>query len=232
MDSLTRSKFEIDGFPPGCTLGIVQQMETKLTNITLRGFKTIRNLTDFEPGDLTVLIGPNGAGKSNFISFFRMLSWAFVPPGQLQVHVQGLGGASSCRMTGPAVTTQIEAALSLATDAGINKYGVKLSHAAGDKLLFADEWFQYEPHRTHRRPTNLGGGHWESRLFEKQGTAQFILSLLRRIIVHQFHNTSQNARIRNKWNVNDNRWLKEDGGNLAAFLLRLQSEPACVLQTD
>jgi predicted ATPase len=50
---------------------------------------------------------------------------------------------------------------------------------------------------------------------------------LRRIIVHQFHNTSRNARIRNKWNVADNRWLKEDGGNLPAFLLRLQNnQPA------
>ena len=58
-------------------------------------------------------------------------------------------------------------------------------------------------------------------------TPQVILGMLRRIIVHQFHNTSPTARIRNKWSVPDNRWLKEDGGNLAAFLLRLQNnEPA------
>ena len=40
--------------------------------MTLRGFKTIRELKDFEPGQMTVLIGPNGAGKTNFLSFFRM----------------------------------------------------------------------------------------------------------------------------------------------------------------
>ena len=56
------------------------------------------------------------------------------------------------------------------------------------------------------------------------------MSALRRIIVHQFHNTSPNARIRNKWSVADNRWLKEDGGNLAAFLLRLQSEQPAYFQ--
>jgi predicted ATPase len=48
--------------------------------------------------------------------------------------------------------------------------------------------------------------------------------MLRRIIVHQFHNTSPTARIRGKWAVADNRWLKEDGGNLASFLFRLELE--------
>ena len=48
-------------------------MRTRLDAITLKGFKTIRELDDFRPGQLTVLIGPNGAGKSNFISFFGLL---------------------------------------------------------------------------------------------------------------------------------------------------------------
>jgi len=113
-------------------------MGTRLTKITLRGFKTIRNLVDFEPGNLTVLIGPNGAGKSNFISFFRMLSWALVPPGQLQLYVQGQGGVSKLLHDGSTVTTQIETALALTTETGVNSYGFKLSHAAGDTLLFTD----------------------------------------------------------------------------------------------
>ncbi len=201
-------------------------MGPRRTNITLRGFKTIRNLTGFEPGELTVLIGPNGAGKSNFISFFRMLSWALVPPGQLQVHVESQGGASKLLHEGASVTSQIEAELSLTTGAGVNRYGFRLSHAAGDTLLFTDEWFLYEPHgQSGLRPTRLGAGHRESQLIGRQGkTANVILSMLRKIIVHQFHNTSQTARIRNKWNVADNRWLKEDGANLASFLLRLRNE--------
>src|SRR6266851_4644606 len=152
-------------------------MGLRLTSITLRGFKTVRNLADFEPGDLTIMIGPNGAGKSNFISFFRLLSWALAPPGQLQVHVAQQGGANALLHDGASVTTQIEAVLSLATDA------------------VTDEWFQYQPYGAHRRPRNLGAGHRESQLFGRPGTANVILGMLRRIIVHQFHNTSQTSRI-------------------------------------
>ncbi|MGD0103176.1 MAG: AAA family ATPase [Rhodopila sp.] len=199
-------------------------MGPRLTRITLRGFKTIRNLTDFEPGDLTVLIGPNGAGKTNFISFFRMLSWAMAPPGQLQVYVAQNGNANAFLHDGASVTTQIEAILTLSTEVATNDYGFRLSHAAADTLLFTDEWFVYERRGRFRKRSDLGAGHRESQLMQKEGTAKVILGMLRRIIVHQFHNTSQTARIRNKWDVSDNRWLKEDGANLGAFLYRLETE--------
>jgi hypothetical protein len=89
-----------------------------LAQITLRGFKTIRDLADFEPGNLTVLIGPNGAGKSNFISFFRLLSWALAPPGQLQFYIQDQGGASALLHQGASVTQQIEAVLNAQNGSG------------------------------------------------------------------------------------------------------------------
>ena len=47
---------------------------TRLARMTVRGFKSIRELQDFKLERLNVLIGANGAGKSNFISFFRMLA--------------------------------------------------------------------------------------------------------------------------------------------------------------
>lgn len=58
----------------------------------------------------------------------------------------------------------------------------------------------------------------------KAGSAKVSLEMLRRINVYQFHNTARTARIRNKWDVSDNRWLKENGANLASFLHRLQFE--------
>ena len=67
-------------------------MRNRLEKITLKGFKTIKSLQDFEPGPLTTLIGPNGVGKSNFISFFRMMSWALADPNNLPLYVGQQGG--------------------------------------------------------------------------------------------------------------------------------------------
>lgn len=191
----------------------------------LQGFKTIRTLAGFELGNLTVLIGPNGAGKSNFISFFRLLSWALVPPGQLQFHVASQGGASVLLHQGAQVTQEIKAELTLTTDRGVNDYGFTLHHAAGDTLVFADEWFRFTPRGKQGYRRSLGSGHREAALISRPGaTPAAIQGMLRRIIVHQFHNTSPTSRIRNRWLATDNRWLKEDGANLAAFLFRLQRE--------
>jgi len=201
-----------------------------LTRLTLRGYKTIRELSPFEPGIITVLIGPNGAGKTNFISFFRMLSWTLAAPGNLQTYVAEQGGASRLLHDGPARTREIEAVLTFHTDAGANEYGFRLFHVGGDALVFAHEWYKFERVGLERPVTELGGGHREPKLItEAEGgnpTARFILSTLRRMIVHQFHNTSATSRMRNKWSANDSRWLKEDAANLAPFLYRLQqSEP-------
>ncbi len=132
---------------------------------------------------------------------------------------------------GAAHAREIETTLSLNTDAGLNEYGFRLFHAAGDTLVFADEWFRFRRSGQEGRPApGLGAGHREAQLISKADdenqTAITILSMLRRIIVHQFHNTSPTARLRNKWDVEDGRWLKEDGANLAPFLYRLQrNEP-------
>jgi len=128
---------------------------------------------------------------------------------------------------GRSPTREIDAALSLTTDAGRNDYSFRLFHAAGDTLVFADEWFRFQRYGDERPAVTLGAGQKEAQLIAKaeEGdfTARAILSMLRRIIVHQFHNTSSTARIRNKWDADDGRWLKEDAGNLAPFLFRLQN---------
>lgn len=205
-------------------------MRQQLKSITISGFKTIKELRDFQPGPITVLIGPNGAGKSNFISFFRLLSWALAPPGQLQEHVGRIGGASTLLHDGPSRTRDIEADLVMRTDLGENEYAFRLAYAAGDTLIYTDEKYRYSrgdfPSRAPWK--TLGAGHREAALIAKaeagDDTARTIHRLLRKIVVYQFHNTSDTARIRQKWTVEEGRWLKEDAGNLAAVLYRLGQE--------
>lgn len=204
-------------------------MRNRLEAITLKGFKTIRELDDFSPGPLTVLIGPNGAGKSNFISFFRMLSWMLVEPDHLQTHVAEQGGASKLLHDGPAITREIEAQLTIKTASGDNQYHFRLFFAAGDILIFADERYRFSrtDHPGKARWNETGAGHRDPQLLahaNSDDTARVILSILKRFNVYQFHNTSTTARIRTKWNINDNRFLKEDGANIAPLLYRLKSE--------
>ena len=205
-------------------------MSVKLKNLTLRGFKSIRELKDFEPAAINVLIGANGAGKSNLIAFFRMLSWMM--GGELQSYVARKGGASSILHDGAGVTPQIEGKLTLETDRGFNDYKCRLFYAADDTLIFADEQFRFSDRTfvSTARWVSLGSGHRESKLIgraeEGDTTAKVILRLLRQCCVYQFHNTSDTSRMRAKWRVDDGRWLKEDGANLAPFLLRLKkNEP-------
>jgi len=46
---------------------------TKLTEIGIGGFKSIKNLQPLELRPVNILIGSNGAGKSNLISFLNLL---------------------------------------------------------------------------------------------------------------------------------------------------------------
>ena len=212
---------------PGFVPRTRETERNRLERITLRGFKTIRALIDFEPRSRTVLIGPNGAGKSNFISFFRMISRALSGPGKLAHHVGRQGGSRRLLHDGPAHTREIEAELAIRTAAGENEYAFRLFHAAGDTLVFADERYRFSRTEWENKAkwNMLGAGHKDPELLAAavdNQTAQVIRTLLQRIVVYQFHNTSETAGIRGKWSADDNRGLKEDAANLASVLHRLK----------
>jgi len=115
----------------------------KLKSISVSGYKTIRQLSDFEPRALNILIGVNGAGKSNFIGFFRFLQWMLTPPGQLQWFVRDNGGAASFLHYGVEKTREISALLQLETDAGSNEYEFRLVWVSGDIFMFTEEKFRF-----------------------------------------------------------------------------------------
>ena len=204
-----------------------------LDTVTVRGFKTIKALEAFEPRRLTALIGANGAGKSNFISFFRMLSWALSGENSLPFHIGQQGGASALLHDGQETTREIEAELTLSNETGRNQYAFRLFYAANDTLVFAEEKYRFV-RSGHPKPgswAGTGAGHTSPRLLTQAAsdqTAQVICRILKKIIVHQFHNTSYTARMRSKSDVEDCRWLKEDAANIAPVLLRLRTdEPLC-----
>jgi len=198
-----------------------------LRRLTLSGFKSIKSL-DIELQALNILIGANGAGKSNFISFFKMVN--VMMAGRFQQYIGMSGRAQSLLHFGPKTTPQIEAHLEFEVENGIDKYDMRLFHAAGDTLIFAEESMSFlEEGRTDPRTDGLGAGHQEAKLSEAaradgQYTAKALKYLLDRCRVYHFHDTSATAAVRQSCYVGDNRWLMPDAGNLAALLLRFREE--------
>jgi predicted ATPase len=216
--------------PHAAPLRLIRPVEitamARLLRLDLAGWKTVQHLDGFEPGPITLLIGPNGAGKSNLISFFRLLSW--MTGGSLQEHVRSIGGANAVLHDGAARTPHLAAHLVFEQEGGRNEYAFRLDHVAGDTLAFGDERYRFCPAGAERDWLELGSSQIEARLIDAadggDGTARALRGLLRRCVVHQFHNTSATARMRQRWQANDGRYLKEDAANLASFLLRLQTE--------
>ena len=194
-----------------------------LNRIKLTGFRSIKE-TDLVLGPLNVLIGANGAGKSNLVAFFKLLNEMMA--GRLQQFISTTGRAQANLYFGPKVTPQLEATLQFKTDNGLDTYFMRLFHAAGDSLVFAEESLSFlqdgwvgEPKRVH-----LGTGHQETRIGDEakkdEPTAKVFRHLLNRCRVFHFHDTSSTARVRQYCYVGDHRWLMPDAGNLAAMLYR------------
>ncbi|WP_026711627.1 AAA family ATPase [Flavobacterium filum] len=201
--------------------------EIELKSFNIKGYKTIKQIENFEPRPINILIGPNGAGKSNFISFFKFLSWMLNSDGKLQEHVAYLGGANDILHDGVDTTKSIDAEISINNKFGINEYKFSLMFAKPDKLVFREEFYRFSSFKKEGQASwsSCGVGHEEAKLPQVNNkTTNVILNLLRKLIVYQFHNTSDTAPMRLKWSQSDGRWLKQNGENLASFLYRLQEE--------
>jgi predicted ATPase len=205
-----------------------KRSHAKLKTLSIKGFKTIDNVDSLEFKDLNVLIGPNGSGKSNLISFFRMLSQMVTSPGQLQRFVETGGRANSFLHNGSNATREIECQIDVEAQQGLNSYRFRLAYAANDTLLFVEEACRFVKNGT--KPGKweiLADGQRESAMStsgELKPVPAAIRSMMRRFVAFQFHNTSEFSRMKKYWPKHDNKYLKEDGGNIAPILYRLQEK--------
>jgi predicted ATPase len=189
-----------------------------LKSLTVRGFKSIRDLKDFELSALNVLIGANGAGKSNFISLFKML--AEIMEQHLQIFVRQHDGPDGLLFGSRKRTTQIDVDFRF----GRNGYHVSLIPAA-DRLVFSREETSFRGDFAPNVRTRLGTGHDEALLPSKEGEiASYVKSAVQRWRVYHFHDTSASAPVRQKQAVRDNLRLKPDAANLAPFVRLLREK--------
>lgn len=199
-------------------------METSLNKLTIRGFKSIQELEEFELKSLNVIVGANGAGKSNLISFFRMLRSLI--DGNLNRYVRDSGGARDLLFNGQKVTPKMQ----FITRFGSRGFRFSLAPTPADSCGIEDEARFYS-----------GGAHgwWElgdsddgksrmvAEVVENKADARYSKPVYEAIAawqIYHFHDTGSTAGMRNYEIVQDNKVLRTDASNIGAFLLKLKNQ--------
>ncbi len=206
-------------------------MPSPIHHLTIRGFKSIRRLEQFELRKLNILIGPNGSGKSNLVSYFRML--AELVEERLQLWVSQQGGADRVLSLGVKNTPSFESC----AEFGPNQYKFVLNPGIDGSFSFAEEQLYYKGDHLAKEGVwyPLHSGHKEARIkevskekYRYSTIAGYCYKSISEWKVYHFHDTGDTAGMKRLGSVQDNEYLRPDASNLAAYLYRLLNEKPSV----
>lgn len=151
----------------------------------------------------------------------------------LKNYVLEKGGGNKLFHYGYSQTQTIHAELALTTANGAkSEYCMSLSKSAGDTLFFTEEKVSYTaPKSKADAPMiSLGGGHFDTMLnsigkdHPRFKNVKTIKSLMRKWRFYQFHDTGNDSYIKRYSSIFDNKYLRDNAGNIAPFLYMLRDE--------
>lgn len=198
-----------------------------IQKLTIKNFKTIRNLQDFKLRNINILIGVNGSGKSNFLSFFSLVRNLFEK--QLVIYVAKKGNADGILTFGRKGSDYLEVEIESCLDGVTNEYGFKLMPTEDNKFFIVDEKFS----ETGVSLFATDGIFYESKVDDMEipendnGSIRLLkqtIAKFKGIRQYHFHDTGDSSPIKSDDYVFDNEKLKFDGKNIAAFIRRLYFE--------
>ncbi len=198
-------------------------MKNALDYISIKGFRSIREIEQLPLRPINVLIGPNGSGKSNFIGVFDLLR--ALRRGRLVEYTDKSGGADKILSFGSKETPTMEFEVSF--ENGINGYRIELSPTDDDRFYIDDEMCWYWDKESYDSPyiENILPGRNEAGISREQNrTAEWVRAFLLSWRKYHFHNTSDSSPTKKTGDVDDNRLFRSNGANLAAYLMLLQEE--------
>ncbi len=198
---------------------------SELDYITVKGFRSIASIEKLEFGPLTVLIGPNGSGKTNFIGVFSFLN--AVREGRLQDYVLSAGGADKVLHFGSRVTGRLHVHVSFQEER--NQYELNLEPTDDDELFPQSEtgyfWDKSRGHPSpYAEPIESAGREAGISKKDSKGVAHYVRRHLGSWRPYHFHDTGPHSPMKKTADVSDNRHLRPDGSNLAAFLHLLREK--------
>ncbi len=207
-------------------------MKGALDKLSVQGFKSIRELKDFQFNDLNVIVGANGAGKSNLIELFRML--AAMAEKNFSKFVLAHNGADGFLFNGPKVTSVISAEFVFTSHSdfpiGSNIYRFEATPTADGRKFLLSEEREYVT----TSPRSYGPAAEESRLRDEKdeksadgnwnGVGYFVYESISNWMIYHFHDTSANTPMRRYEIIEDCQRLRSDASNIAPFLFHLKQD--------
>ena len=194
-----------------------------INRIRIEGYKSIRNL-DLELKPINILIGSNGVGKSNFLSFFKLVNNLYER--RLSSYVISQDGAENLLHFGKKITENIYGKIEFSNinSRDSNSFYFNLLPTNNDNLFISTEGYGYNA----SWEDEIHNYFWtdnikESELILKSGYRyKYLKEYLSSLKKYHFHDTGENSPLRSSSQVDDNKYLKENGSNLPAFLYYLQ----------
>lgn len=199
----------------------------RLKSLSVSGFKSIKEDT-IELGALNVLIGGNGVGKSNWIGVFKFLRE--IVEGELQLSVAKTGARNLLYKGGKEVdgiSIKVTYEEPISNGSLENIYEIKLNVTDEDSLVFAYEntYFHRMPKFPEPLSRPLGAGHAESKLVQSRKHIDgWVVDDLNSYRIYHFHDTSASANVKQPQDIEDNKVLYMDAGNLAPYLYWMKQQ--------
>jgi predicted ATPase len=195
-----------------------------LEKLSIKNFKSIREQT-LALNHLNIFIGGNGAGKSNLIQVFRFLRE--IVNQNLAAYTAQKGGADTLLHFGRKRSPEMEFFLEFGEGNKSNAYKIKLKGTDEDSFIISSETAFYHEKVHYKSPYDKVVS-----LSEKESKLKTVDHICCRQVmrdldsyrVYHFHDTSDTAGVKSTWDVNDNRFLRPQAENLAAFLYWLQEK--------
>ena len=195
-----------------------------LEKLTIKNFKSIREQT-LALGKLNVFIGGNGAGKSNLIEAFRFLRE--IVNQNLAGYTGIKGGADTLLYFGRKRSPEMSFGLEFGEGDTSNAYSVELRSTDEDSLMISDETAYYHERKKYPKPFDKAVSS-----FSKESKLKTVDHICTRQVmrdldsyrVYHFHDTSDTAGVKGTCDLDDNRVLRPQAENLAAFLYWMQQK--------
>lgn len=197
--------------------------------ITVEGFRSIAQVKRLPLNPINILIGANGSGKSNLIGVFALLRASRLKPHdeheecsgsadrnllkRLDEYVERSGGADRNLHYGSKITRKIFIEISFGL--GEEVHEIHFEPTDTDRLLLRSEAIRGPAADRALDEHDRAGG-------SGRDIVEMVQERLDRWRVYHFPDTGRGSALLRTAQLHDNRFLREDGGNLAAFLYYLK----------